>query len=81
MVLYGGGIERVLIVCSHAYCHMRVINMGLQVKKVHNPPDIGGWALALNNEYFLVFSNNSVKNGLVTMLRIYGCCQINSWDT
>ena len=34
-----------------------------------------------NNEYFAMIINNSVKSGLVTVLRICGCRYILSWDT
>lgn len=35
----------------------------------------------INNEYFTMIANNSVKIGLVTVLRICECRQILSWDT
>ena len=35
----------------------------------------------MRNGYSNVAIKNSVKNGLVTMPRIYGCRQRGSWDT
>nr|DAK77371.1 MAG TPA: hypothetical protein [Caudoviricetes sp.] len=34
-MLYGGRTHRVVLVNSHAFCHMRVISKGLQVKNVY----------------------------------------------